>query len=715
MGSPGGSACGTMGYPFVYALENGEPSEEVLDKEAAEDLVEEGALTDSTQCWNEDMEGWTDWSECKVMFGFEASSPRAQEEEYDYEYYTVLQYQYGDEEVSEEIDTADVHGLIEQGMFGDETMVWTEGMDDWYPWGQCKVQFGFDADDAEADGAEAEQVEEWLQGLTDSELKEQCEIAEIELESTDPDSMRAALRAMYAHAAGGEGDTEAVTALIYEKADGSYSDETPLAEAWELAEAGTIKADTLCWAEGLDDWAPWREAKHWFFDLEEDAPTEEPAVEGAPSEGVPPGPSIEETAETAAMRAKYAAMRPYQVKNECKKRRLPHDGAAPELIEALIVYEFGGGAAAAKEMAAAAKAKADEEAQRKKEEHHKALIEAERKATEEETAYLKKAREQAATKKQSGAAAKPEAALQDLGYSSKQVRQALKQTDGDQDKALEILQKSKKHLSAMTDEELNARVDEVMADIDSYDTGQVGFRQLLSWVRRQQGGARVTDEMLTHGLELFHMYDVDGSGALDKSEIREMMLEMEQDHLFSKVIASFLDVPDEEETVEAKRVLTLEEIAIINKNEQFIEGVEELMMDYIEAELRGLNIPSIKGKQGWGVYELLDIKTKKFDVKADKMTVDSAGRYRVMKNCKVRENKDKDSAEVGTMKPGTMVKVLESTQVDGQTRIRCRSGWLSVIAVDGSVLLQKEECIVVHVADIHCLLKNFKCKLASKP
>ena len=89
MGSPGVSACGTMGYPFVYALENGEPSEEVLDKEAAEDLVEEGALTDSTQCWNEDMEGWTDWSECKVMFGFEASSPRAQEEEYDYEYLLV--------------------------------------------------------------------------------------------------------------------------------------------------------------------------------------------------------------------------------------------------------------------------------------------------------------------------------------------------------------------------------------------------------------------------------------------------------------------------------------------------------------------------------------------------------------------------------------------------------------------------------------------------
>ncbi len=692
-----------MGYPFVYALENGQPSDEVEDKEAAEDLIEEGTLTDDTQCWNEDMDGWTDWSECKALFGFEASSPRAEEEEYDYEYYTVLQYQI-DGEVSEEIDSADVHGLIEQGLFSDETLVWTEGMDDWYSWGECKVQFGFDADDAEADGAEAEQVEEWLRGLTDAELKEQCETADIELESMDPDSMRDALRAMYIHADGGDDE---IQAIVYEKADGSYSDEIPLAEAWELAEAGTIKADTLCWAEGLDDWYPWREAKHWFFDLEED---ETPAAEeDAPAEGVPPGPSVEETAETAALRAKYDSMRPYQVKNECKKRRLPHEGSKPELIEALIVFEFGGGAAAAKEMAEAAKAKADAEAARKKEEHHRELIEAEKKAKEEEAAYLKRMKEQTAAKKQTGAA-KPEDALQDLGYSSKQVRQALKSSGGDQDKALELLQKSKKKLGAMTDEELTARVDEVMEDIDSYGTGQVGFRQLLSWVRRQQGGARVTDEMLSHGLKLFHQYDYDGTGALSKDEIRDMLLEMEQDQMFSQVIASFLNVETVEEAKAPKKVLTLEDIAVINKNPQFIEGVEELMLDYIEAELRGLSIPSIKGKQGWGVYELLDIATKKFDVKAEHMTVDASGRYRVMKNCKVRESESKDSPEVGTMKPGTIVKVVESKEVDGQTRIKCRSGWLSLVAADGSVLLQKEECIVVHVADIHCMLKNFKCK-----
>ena len=180
--------------------------------------------------------------------------------------------------------------------------------------------------------------------------------------------------------------------------------------------------------------------------------------------------------------------------------------------------------------------------------------------------------------------------------------------------------------------------------------------------------------------------------------------------MFSKVIASFLNVEEDEGESAPKKVLTLEEIAVINKNTEFIEGVEELMMDYIEAELRGLSIPSIKGKQGWGVYELQNIATKKFEVKAENMTVDPSGRYRVMKNCKVRETERKDSPEVGTMKPGTIVKVLDSKEIDGQTRIRCRSGWLSLVAADGSVLLQKEECIVVHVADIHCLLKNFKCK-----
>ena len=81
-------------------------------------------------------------------------------------------------------------------------------------------------------------------------------------------------------------------------------------------------------------------------------------------------------------------------------------------------------------------------------------------------------------------------------------------------------------------------------------------------------------------------------------------------------------------------------------NPDFISGAEDLMMDYIEAELRGLKIPTIKGKQAWGVYELQGIETKKFDVKAEKMTVDPSGRYRVMSDCAVREGVSKDSPKV---------------------------------------------------------------------
>jgi hypothetical protein len=93
-----------MGYPFVYALEDGEtPSDEVADHEAAEDLVEEGTLTDETMCWNEDMDGWTEWAKCKGQFGFAQERADDDEEEYDYEFYTVLQYQTEDGEPSDEM------------------------------------------------------------------------------------------------------------------------------------------------------------------------------------------------------------------------------------------------------------------------------------------------------------------------------------------------------------------------------------------------------------------------------------------------------------------------------------------------------------------------------------------------------------------------------------------------------------------------------------
>jgi hypothetical protein len=48
-----------------------------------------------------------------------------------------------------------------------------------------------------------------------------------------------------------------------------------------------------------------------------------------------------QTDESRAFRAKLQAMRPYQVKSECKKLRLDDKGDKEALIEALVTMEFG--------------------------------------------------------------------------------------------------------------------------------------------------------------------------------------------------------------------------------------------------------------------------------------------------------------------------------------------------------------------------------------
>jgi hypothetical protein len=51
----------------------------------------------------------------------------------------------------------------------------------------------------------------------------------------------------------------------------------------------------------------------------------------------------------------------------------------------------------------------------------------------------------------------------------------------------------------MPKEELDAKVAELMVELDSFKTGSVSFRQFLSWIKRQQcaatGEKRLTDEM----------------------------------------------------------------------------------------------------------------------------------------------------------------------------------------------------------------------------
>ena len=355
-------------YPFVYATdEEGTPSEEVNDKDEATELLECGILSDETMIWSDDhpMDGWTEWLRCKGGFGFEGEDADGdgivdadEQEEEGADFYTELQYADEDGSPSAEIDTSDVPALIEDGTIDDETMVWTEGMDDWMAWGEVKAWFGFE-EDAAWDPA---QVEEWLNGMNEEALTEYCQEQEMELDDWSEDAMRTTLLSMYG---GGEADdAEAevgdVETLVYEQANGDYSDETSLSDAWELWKIQKVICDdTMVWAEGFDDWTPFGQAKYLLFgkeELGEDAEEEE-VEKGEPPETAENG--FEETPESLAFRAKLQAMRPYQVKAECKKRRMPHEGQKEALIEALIMMEYGGGKDAANEMAAAAVVDAD--------------------------------------------------------------------------------------------------------------------------------------------------------------------------------------------------------------------------------------------------------------------------------------------------------------------------------------------------------------------
>jgi hypothetical protein len=79
----------------------------------------------------------------------------------------------------------------------------------------------------------------------------------------------------------------------------------------------------------------------------------------------------------------------------------------------------------------------------------------------------------------------------------------------------------------------------------------------------------------------------------------------------------------------------------------------------------------------------------------------------------IREKKEMSSPKCGTLKTGTVVKVLEECEVEGgKLRIRTKTGWMSEISSAGVRLLEREACIVVQIADIKCFLKNFKFKVS---
>ena len=88
----------SMSYPFIYALADDSPSDEVADQEEAQELIDAGVIDDETMVWTEGMDSWLAWLACKGTFGFAGQDADGdgvadgyEEEEYT-SFYTELMY-----------------------------------------------------------------------------------------------------------------------------------------------------------------------------------------------------------------------------------------------------------------------------------------------------------------------------------------------------------------------------------------------------------------------------------------------------------------------------------------------------------------------------------------------------------------------------------------------------------------------------------------------
>eukprot|EP01050_Picozoa_sp_SAG11_P021012 SAG11_NODE_3657_length_2306_cov_1.110104_2_plen_167_part_00 len=108
-----------------------------------------------------------------------------------------------------------MESLVSSGLLSEQTMVWTEGMDEWEPLHACRHLFDFDADDSSSE--EEEEAQEAQEA--------------------------------------GDG-TVSYASLHYRFGDGEPSEATPIVEIVKLLRDGTIDDETLVWAAGMAEWEP---------------------------------------------------------------------------------------------------------------------------------------------------------------------------------------------------------------------------------------------------------------------------------------------------------------------------------------------------------------------------------------------------------------------------------------------------------------------------
>ena len=95
-------------------------------------------------------------------------------------------------------------------------------------------------------------------------------------------------------------------------------------------------------------------------------------------------------------------------------------------------------------------------------------------------------------------------------------------------------------MAAMDEEEVFVKVDELMEEIDTFKAGSISFRQFLSWIKRQSGQKRLSDEMNARGQALFNEFDHDDACCLDREKMKNCLIAMEKDAMFGSVMESLM-------------------------------------------------------------------------------------------------------------------------------------------------------------------------------
>ena len=180
---------------------DGEPSEE-LPMARFQTLIDDGSVDGGTRVWSEGMDDWVALAEVAGWLGLSGVTGGGEDEMEAQR--TVVYDTDGDGTASDHLTLAELTELLEAGTITDDTMVWSEGMDEWAALSECRDQlFG----------------------------------------------------------GGGDSGGRQWETMMYETADDEPSDEIGMDEARRLIDAGTITDSTRVWTEGLDDWTPMSEVK----------------------------------------------------------------------------------------------------------------------------------------------------------------------------------------------------------------------------------------------------------------------------------------------------------------------------------------------------------------------------------------------------------------------------------------------------------------------